>query len=327
MTRNSLASYVLRRIVQAIPTILGIITINFIVLHLAPGDAADVLAGEAGSADPEYMRQLRERFGLDAPLYLQYAKYIWNIAQLDLGYSFRHSMPVSTLIAERLPVTLVLMLSTFATAIVFGVLFGLVAARFVGTLIDWSISTLALVSYSMPVFWVGLMLIVLFSVHLGWLPSGGYETIGSNLTGLGRFFDIARHMVMPITALSLLYLAVYSRLMRASFLDVDRLDFVRTAHAKGLSPNRVAFKHVLRNALIPIVTMAGLHLSALLGGAVIIEQVFALPGLGRLAFDAVFQRDFNLLLSILVLSSILVIFINLVIDLVYVLIDPRIEVR
>ena len=319
--------YIVRRLLQAIPAIFGIIVINFFVLHLAPGDAADVLAGEAGAATEAYMEQLRATFGLDQPLYVQLYEYTANIVQFNLGYSFRHNMPVFDLIVDRLPATLWLMLSAIFLAIGLGILLGVTSARFVNTTIDRVISVLALLCYSTPVFWIGLMMIVLFSVQLGWLPSGGFETIGAEHTGIERLLDILKHTLMPALSLSLFYLAVYARLMRASMLEVYRLDFVTTAHAKGLSPTRVAFKHVLRNALLPVVTMAGLHLGALLGGAVVVEVVFSWPGIGRLAFDAILQRDFNLLLSILVLSSVLVILANLAVDLIYARLDPRIEIR
>ncbi len=317
--------YIVRRLLQSIPAIFGIIIINFFVLHLAPGDAADVLAGEAGAATEAYMEQLRETFGLDQPLYIQLYEYVANILQLNLGYSFRHNMPAFDLIVDRLPATLWLMLSAISLAIGLGILLGVTSARFVNTMIDRVNSILALLCYSTPVFWIGLMMIVLFSVNLRWLPSGGFETIGAGYTGIERLLDILAHTLMPALSLSLFYLAVYARLMRASMLEVYRLEFVTTAHAKGLSPTRVAFKHVLRNALLPVVTMAGLHLGALLGGAVVVEVVFSWPGIGRLAFDAILQRDFNLLLSVLVLSSILVILANLVVDLIYAWLDPRIE--
>ena len=319
--------YIIRRIAQGIPTVFGIITFNFILLHIAPGDAADVLAGEAGAATPEFMANLRKQFGLDQPLYLQYLQYIWNVINLDLGFSFRHNVPVGDLILQRLPATLLLMGISLILAVCFGVLMGIIAARFVDTVVDYVTTVLALFWYSVPVFWVGLMMIILFSVTLGWLPSGGIETIGASYTGVDRFVDIAKHVVMPAASLSLLFMAVYTRLMRASMLEVYGLDFVRTARAKGLPEWRVASKHVLRNALLPVVTMAGLHVGGMLGGAVVVEVVFSWPGLGRLAYDAVFTRDFNLLLSILVLSSILVVVINIVVDLIYCFLDPRIEVR
>lgn len=321
-------AYVIRKLVQIIPALFGIMTINFVILHLAPGDIAEVLAGEAGAATPEYMVQLREQFGLDRSLLVQYGKYVASISQLDLGYSHRFRLPVIDLITQRLPVTLTLMFFAMGFAVGVGMLLGIFAARYVDTPVDWSVTLLSLFAYSVPGFWLGLMMILLFSIRLDWLPSGGFVTIGAAYDGLvPRLLDVLRHMIMPSLALAAFYLAVYARLMRASMLEVFGQDYVRTAEAKGVSRLAVTFRHVLRNALLPVVTMAALHISSLLGGAVVIEQVFALPGIGSLAFDAIFQRDYNLLLGVLLFSSILVIGVNVVLDFVYMLLDPRIELK
>lgn len=318
--------YLAWRLLQAIPIVAGIAVFNFMLLQLAPGDAADVLAGEAGGATPEYIAELRARFGLDQPVPVQLGKYLWNVARLDLGFSFRHNMPVMDLILSRLPATLLLMGAAIVLAFSLGVLLGVTAARHVNRPLDTVISVGALLAYATPIFWIGLMMILLFSVQLGWLPSSGMRTIGADLTGLAYATDIARHLVLPATALSLFFMALYTRLMRASMLEVYSLDYVTTARAKGLSENRVAFKHVLRNALLPMVTMLGLQIGSMLGGSVLVETVFGWPGLGRLAFEAVFQRDNNLLLGILLLSSVLVVIVNVIIDLAYARLDPRIEV-
>ena len=317
--------YLLRRLAQAVPIVLGIAVFNFALLHLAPGDAADVLAGEAGGATPEYVQQLRARFGLDQPLPVQLGRYLVNVARLDLGFSFRHNMPVSELILARLPATLLLMVSAIALAFGLGVLLGVTAARHVNRLADNVISVAALLVYATPIFWLGLMMILLFSVQLGWLPSGGMFTVGADLSGPSRAADVARHLVLPAVALSLFYTALYTRLMRASMLEVFNLEFVTTARAKGLPERAVAWRHVLRNALLPMVTMLGLQTGSLLGGSVLVETVFGWPGLGRLAFEAVLQRDHNLLLGILLLSSVLVVLVNVVVDLLYAVLDPRIE--
>lgn len=317
--------WLLRRLAQAVPIVLGIAVFNFALLHLAPGDAADVLAGEAGGATPEYVQQLRSRFGLDQPLPVQLGRYLLNVARLDLGFSFRHNMPVSDLILSRLPATLLLMASAIALAFGLGVLLGVTAARRVNRLADNLISVGALLVYATPIFWLGLMMILLFSVHLGWLPSGGMFTVGADFAGLAHGADIARHLALPAVALSLFYTALYTRLMRASMLEVFNLEFVTTARAKGLSERAVAWRHVLRNALLPMVTMLGLQTGSMLGGSVLVETVFGWPGLGRLAFEAVLQRDHNLLLGILLLSSVLVVVVNMVVDMLYAVLDPRIE--
>ena len=319
--------YLARRLVLAIPTILTIVVLNFALLHLAPGDAADVLAGEAGSATPEYMAQLRQRFGLDQPLYVQLIVYLKQVATFDLGYSFRHGMPVLDLILTRLGPTLLLMLTVFVASVGVGTLLGAIAARNLNTWKDNLISLLAVLSYATPVFWVGLMLIVVFSIKLGWFPTSGIEQVAAFNEGWTRVLDIAHHLVLPAFTLTLFYLALYTRLMRASVLDQYAMDYVVTARAKGLTENQIARRHVLRNAALPVVTMAGVQIGGLLGGAVVVETVFAWPGLGLLAYEALFARDLNLLLGIFFISACLVVAVNLVVDLVYTLLDPRIELR
>lgn len=320
------ARYVLRRLVQALPIVLAIVVVNFFLLQMAEGDAATVLAGEAGSATPEYLASLRERFGLDQPLLVQLGLYLKNVAMLDLGYSFRHDQPVLDLVMDRLGPTLILMVTTILIAVGFGVLLGLVAAASLGTWKDNLVSVLALIAYATPLFWVGLMLIVVFSIRLGWFPSSGMENIAMFYEGWERALDIAHHLVLPAITLSLFYLALYTRLMRASVLEQAGMDYVTTARAKGLSERRILFVHVLRNALLPVVTMAGVQVGALIGGSVVVEAVFGWPGLGMLAFEALFARDLNLLLGIFLLSSLLVVAVNLVVDLIYAVLDPRIEV-
>jgi peptide/nickel transport system permease protein len=318
-------AYVLRRLLQAVPVVFAILVLNFLLLHLAPGDAAQVLAGEAGSATPEYMAQLRARFGLDRPLPLQLLLYLKQMLVLDLGFSFRHSMPVLDLIVARLGPTLLLMLTTFVVSVSGGIALGLLAAARPASWRDTLISLLALVSYATPLFWVGLMLIVVFSVKLGWLPTSGMETVGAFHEGWARVLDIARHLVLPALSLSLFYLALYVRLMRAAVLEQAGMDYVTTARAKGLNERRITLSHVLRNAVLPVVTVAGVQLGGLLGGSVVVESVFAWPGLGLLAFQSLFARDFNLLLGIFFLSACLVVALNLVVDVVHTLLDPRIH--
>jgi len=319
--------YVVRRLALAIPTILTIVVLNFGLVHLAPGDAADVLAGEAGSATPQYMAQLRQTFGLDQPLYVQLVVYLERVLTLDLGYSFRHGMSVSALIATRLGPTLLLMLTVLLLSVGLGVLLGAIAARNLNRWRDNLISVLAVLAYATPVFWAGLMLIVVFSVKLGWFPVSGMEEVAAFNEGWARVFDIARHLVLPAITLTLFYLALYTRLMRASVLDQYAMDYVVTARAKGLTERQIAWRHVLRNAMLPVLTMAGVQVGALLGGAVVVETVFAWPGLGFLAYESLFARDINLLLGIFFISGCLVVVVNLAVDLLYSLLDPRIELR
>ncbi|MDO9285664.1 MAG: ABC transporter permease [Aquabacterium sp.] len=314
-----------RRLLKALPLLLAVVVFNFILLKLAPGDAAEVLAGESAAATPEYLAELRARFGLDQPVHQQLLAYVWKLAQLDLGYSFRHNRSVLELILGRLPATLLLMVTGLVLAVSLGATLGVLASRKVNGVRDNLISVGAMLAFATPVFWIGLMMIVVFSVHLGWLPSGGMESIAAGHEGLARALDIARHMVMPVLTLALFYVALFTRMMRASMLEVFNQDFVTTARAKGLSEKRITLRHVLRNALLPMVTLVGVQIGTMLGGSVLVETVFSWPGLGRLAFEAVYQRDINLLLGILLLCSGMVIVANIVVDLAYSWLDPRIR--
>ena len=306
---------------------LGVVVLNFFLLQLVPGDAADVMAAEAGSATAETMALLRSQFGLDLSVLERLMAYLGHLAQFDLGMSPRHNQPVLDLIASRMGNTLLLMLSAMGLALLVGVLLGAVMATQVGRWPDRVLSILALVLYSTPAFWLGLMAIVLFAVKLGWLPPGGHESIGAGHTGWARVRDVASYLVLPAVALAGFYVALFSRLTRAAMLEVSHLDFVRTAVAKGLSPFAVAMRHILRNALSPVTTVAGLQLGALLGGSVVIESVFSWPGLGRLALASVQARGFNVLLGILLISSLLVIVANVLVDLLHARLDPRIQQR
>jgi peptide/nickel transport system permease protein len=323
----SRTGYAARRLVQGGLIILGIVVANFLLLHLAPGDAVDVLAGESGAATPEYLAQLRRTFGLDQPLYVQLLVYVRNMLSLDLGYSFRHNAPVLTLILGRLGPTLLLMGTTIVLSIALGMALGLVAAMRPNSWRDTLISVIALVSYATPLFWVGLMLILVFSLKLGWLPTSGMENVAAFYTGWAAVGDVARHLILPAITLSLFYLALYMRLMRSAVLEQTGKDYVTTARAKGLTERGIMFRHVLRNACLPIVTLAGVQVGNLIGGSVIVESVFAWPGFGQLAFEALFTRDLNLLMGIFFISACLVVAVNIVVDLLYTFLDPRIVVR
>lgn len=320
-----LARFLGYRLLLAIPVVLGIVVLNFFLIHLAPGDAASVLAGESGAASPEYMEQLRHKFGLDQPLATQFGVYLLNMLHLDLGYSFRNDSPVGSLIVDRLWPTGLLMLTAFAAALLIGTLLGLVAATGRNAWRDAVISLVSLVAYATPGFWLGLMMIVVFAIRLGWLPTSGYDTVGADNEGWDEVWDVGRHLVMPAVALALFYLAVYARVMRASVLEQVGMDYVTTARAKGQTEARVMTGHVLRNALLPVVTMAGVQAGNLIGGSIVVETVFGWPGVGTLAFNALQSRDLNLLLGIFFISACLVVVINLAVDLVYVCLDPRME--
>lgn len=316
-------AFVLLRLAQTVPVVIAIAALNFLLLRLAPGDAADIVAGSSGHATAEAVQELRRAFGLDLPLWQQFFIYIWRLLNLDLGVSFIQNRPVIDLIAERLGATLILMLTAIAIAFLVGLLLGILAAIRHRSWADTTLSVLALVVYATPQFWLGLMLIVFFSIVLGILPSGGMRTIGAELGLIGSLLDLARHLALPAATLGLFYVAVYTRLMRTSMLEVMTLDYITTARAKGLSDLRIAFTHAARNALLPVVTLLGVQIGHLLGGSILVETVFGWPGLGRLVLDALLQRDLNLLLGILFISSVVVVLTNLAVDLAYGLLDPR----
>ncbi len=321
------ARYLLRRLALLLPVVLCIAALNFALLQMAPGDAAEIIAGQSGHGSQEFVAELRKEFGLDQPIYQQFFIFVWKLFSFDLGYSFVQSTPVAELILDRLPATLLLMVSAISMAIAGGVILGISAARRRGKLIDMLISVGALIAYAVPTFWLGLMLIVLFSVHLNLLPSGGMFDVTGGKVGLAQAMDVAHHLVLPSVTLALFYLAVYTRVMRSSMLEVYGLEYIITARAKGLSERAIAWRHAARNAALPVLTLAGVQFGHLLGGSILIETVFGWPGLGRLVLDALAQRDLNTLLGVLFVSSVVVVVINMAVDLLYSLLDPRIQNR
>lgn len=319
--------YLFGRLLQVAPVALLIILANFFLLRLAPGDLADVMAGEAGAATPEFMAALREQFGSDQPVFTQLLNYYQKILSFDLGYSFRNGADVTSLIVARLPATALLVGASLVLAVTLGVALGWLAAVTPRRWVAGLVSMVTSIGFATPLFWIGLMMIVLFSIELRWLPTGGFYDRDAGHEGWDLVIDVARHMIMPVASLAIFYVTIYARLTTTAILDVQKMDYVRTAHAKGLGPRYVSIVHVLRNALLPVVTVSGMQIGALISGSVVIETVFSWPGMGRLAFDAVMQRDLNLLLGILFCTSLLVIAANLVTDLVYALLDPRIELQ
>ncbi|KIN63597.1 Binding-protein-dependent transport systems inner membrane component [Sulfitobacter noctilucicola] len=313
------------RLVKAVFILLAILVLNFVLIHAAPGDPAAVMAGEAGAADEKFLMDLQERFGLDQPFSVQLWTYVKGAIQLDLGYSYRQQMPVAELIWDRLPATLLLTSTAFLISIVVGVVAGVLAAQAQGTWWDTLISSVALLFYATPLFWVALMASLVFSVFLGWLPGFGYETIGANYTGFERVLDIGKHLILPAGTLGLFFTAIYMRMTRASMLEVSRLDFVKTARAKGLRNSLIQRRHILRNALLPVITLAGLQAGQIVGGAVLTETVFAWPGIGRLMFEAINQRDYNVILGVFFISAAMVLLFNLITDILYSIVDPRIR--
>lgn len=318
-------TYALRRLVQAIPVVILIMIGTFLLLKLAPGDTVDALVGDMGGADAAFIERLRIEYGLDQPVWVQLWRYMVKLASFDFGWSFVYEQPVSEVLMDRLGTTLLLMATSLSIAFTLGMFLGAFAARRAYSLTDNMISVLGLVFYATPSFFLSLMLMLVFSVKLGWLPVGGIKTIAGFYTGWDHVWDVARHLIMPTAALSLIYLAFYLRLMRASVIEVADLDYVRTARAKGAKETRLMMHHIMRNALLPVVTLLGLQFSTVLGGSIVVETIFTLPGLGQLAYQSVVQRDMNTLMGIIFLCSIIVVVVNFLTDLLYARLDSRIE--
>ena len=313
-----------RRAISSIPVLLIVVIFTFFLLETASGDAVDAYLGSIGGGDAALKQSLRESYDLDQSMLARLWLYLSSLARFDLGWSVAFNRPVGALIAERLPNTLLLMGSATALSFGLGSALGILAGARPGSLRDRLLSIGSLIVYAIPSFWLGLVLSIAFSVKLRWFPIAGVETIASGKTGFSRALDISDHLVLPVSALALIYLALFLRVMRSGMAEAWKLDFVLFARAKGLSRSRIVLRHVARNALLPLVTMLGLQSAAMLGGSVVIESVFAVPGFGRLAQEAVNGRDAPLLMGIVVTSAVLVISVNFLVDLVYAALDPRI---
>lgn len=313
-----------RRAISSVPVLILVIVGTFFLLENASGDAADAYLVAIGGGDARFVSELRQQYGLDRSVWVRLGFYVSNLAQLDLGQSVALNRPILDVILERLPVTLWLMGSAVTLSFLLGSLLGVVAGARPGSGTDRALSIGSLALYSVPSFWLGLVLSVIFAVQLRWFPVSGIETIASGKTGLDRAADIARHLVLPVASLAILYLALFLRLMRAGMAEVWRQDFVLAARSRGVPRRRIVLRHVARNALLPLITMLGLQAAGMLGGSVVIEGVFGIPGFGRLAAEAVSGRDAPLLMGIILTSAILVIVVNLLVDMAYATLDPRV---
>ncbi len=313
-----------RRLLSSIPVLLIVVIMTFLLLETAPGDAVDAYLLSIGGGDANIAESLRRAYGLDQSVLARLWLYLTALARFDLGWSVAFERPVLNLITERLPNTLALMGSATALSFVFGSVLGIIAGSKPESIKDRMLSTISLIFYAIPSFWLGLILSLIFAVQLRWVPTSGIETIASGKTGLERLADIVRHLILPVGALALIYTALFLRVMRASMAEAWKLDFVLFARAKGLSRNRILLRHVARNAALPLITMLGLQAATMLGGSVVIESIFAIPGFGRLAQEAVSGRDAPLLMGIILVSAVLVIIVNLLIDLLQTVLDPRV---
>ncbi|MFH1684647.1 MAG: ABC transporter permease [Candidatus Margulisiibacteriota bacterium] len=316
--------FIVRRLLQLIPLLIGVSLISFFVMHLAPGDPTALFTDP--NIDPADLARIRANWGLDKPIIAQYFYWLGNVLRGDFGTSYMTGQPVISEILGRLPNTLLLMITSYILTLLITIPLGVISAVRKGTWFDNMVTVLSFAGMATPSFWLGLMLMLLFAVKLGWLPAVGmYDPLLHNPSLITRVLDVAKHMILPLTTMTLLSLAGITRYQRAAMLEVLDQDFVRTARSKGLPEKVVIFKHALRNALIPIVTILGLSLPSLFGGAFIIETIFAWPGMGRLGVLAIFQRNYPLIMGIVIFSAVLIMFGNLLADIGYALVDPRIR--
>lgn len=332
-------SYILRRILILIPTLLGVSIIVFLMLQATPGDPAELLLGER--ATDEALFEIREHLGLNEPLYVQYGLFLKRLMKGDLGETIWTRQKVWVEVKQRFPATIELAVVALCIACFFGIIFGIVSATKQYSLFDYVSMLGALAGVSMPIFWLGLVFMLIFSVNLGWLPLSARLSIDVDLEIITNFYildsiltrnwtalkDVLWHIIMPAVTLSTIPMAIVARMTRSAMLDVLRQDYIKTAKAKGLSQFKVVFKHALRNALIPVVTTIGLQFGVTLGGAILTETIFAWPGVGKWMYDAVMQRDYMVIQGGTLLIATLFVVINLCVDVLYAIINPRISVQ
>jgi len=320
--------YLINRLLLLIPMLLGITLISFTVIHLAPGSPTDIQTMMNPKASLEAQKRLRELYGLDKPLHVQYIDWLSRLVRLDLGRSFSpDGRPVWDKIRERLPVTISINLLAMVLILIIAIPIGVIAATHPHSWFDRGTTLFVFLGFAMPGFWLALLLMMLFGVYLDWLPLSGLTSLFfDRLTIWGKIQDLARHLVLPISVSAFGGLAGMSRYMRGNMLEVIRQDYITTARAKGLAESTVIFKHAMRNALLPVVTILGLSVPGLIGGSVIFESIFAIPGMGQLFYSAVMSRDYPLVMGELVIGAVLTLCGNLLADISYALVDPRLRV-
>jgi peptide/nickel transport system permease protein len=321
----SIFRLLLTRTLQGVLLILAVVVFDFLLIHLAPGDPAQMLAGQLGGATAEILAQIRAEYGLDQSVSMQLWTYIRHVASGDLGTSYYYNLPVLSLILQRLPATLLLVFTAQLSAIVAGTFLGAVAAKRPNAWLSQIVDVTALIGYATPVFWLGIMLLILFAYLWPVFPVSGMETVGFSGGPLARTLNLLHHLVLPAFTLAFIYLAQYSRLASTNMQNVLRADYIRFARAKGLPERTVIYKHALRNAALPVVTIAGLQFGSILAGAVLVETVFDWPGMGQLTYDSILRRDYPLLIGILLMSAVVVVVVNILTDLSYRIIDPRLR--
>lgn len=322
----SMPQVIVKRSVLAIPTVLAVVTLIFLLIHMTPGDPVYFFSGEIGTT-PEYIAFLREKYGLDQPLHVQYFTYVGHLLRGDLGSSIYFKKPVSELIFETLPATLLLVGGATLFSIVAGILLGVLAARKPNSTTDRIVSAFSLIGYAMPIFWTGQLLLLLFASNLSWLPTGGMMTVKTELTGLAKMADIIWHLILPACTLGFIQSAIVAQMTRTGLLEALSKNFITAAKARGVSKKIILFRHALRPALTVVVTVVGLNIGRVIAGAILTETTFSWPGLGRLLWRAVSIRDYPLLLGIIIFVSCTVLILNLFVDVIYAFIDPRVRYK
>ena len=321
---HAFAKYVLHRAIIAVPLIFVVVTLNFVLVQAAPGDPVYYYVSSEGVSQ-DFLARMKEELGLNEPLHIQYLMYLSKLARLDLGKSFLYRRPVLSLIIERMPLTLLLMIIQLAMAVVGGIMLGTVSAQRVNSRVDFFIQFISLCLLSMPIFWLGMILMLVFSLRLRWLPVSGFTSTIPPTEPLAYVCDILKHLILPVFTLMSATIPIITRLTRFNVLEISERGFVTTARSKGLKERTVFFRHVLRNALLPVATVTGMQTGYLLAGATLTETIFAWPGLGRLTFDAILALDYPVLMGMFLIVSISVIVANLVTDVLYGILDPRIR--
>jgi peptide/nickel transport system permease protein len=320
-------AYLARRMITLVPLLLGITFVSFVVIQAAPGSPVELMTDMNPDASPELRQRLEQYWGLDQPIHVQYWRWLQRIAVGDFGVSFAADQrPVLDKIADALPITLLLNALSLAFILFMSIPIGVYSATHRYSALDRVTTVLVFLGFAMPTFWLALLCMMLFGVELGWLPISGLQSLQhEQLSTFERFLDRARHLVLPVVISSVTSLAGLSRYMRSSMLEVVRQDYITTARSKGLSERVVIYRHALRNALLPVVTILGLSVPGLIGGAVIFETMFAIPGMGRLFYDSVMQRDYMVVMGVLVMGAVLTLVGNLLADIMYAIVDPRLR--
>jgi peptide/nickel transport system permease protein len=318
-----IARSALRRLLTAAFLVFAVVASTFFLIHLAPGDPTDVMAGDA--ATPEFRAEVRHTYGLDQPINQQFATFVGRAVTGDFGTSIYYNRPVFAVIWDRVPATFLLTGSAIVVSTILGTLIGVAAARRAPGRLDTLITGGSLIGYSVPGFWIGQLLVLLFAVELGWLPTGGMVSARAHFTGLAYLADLGRHMALPVLTLSIFMAAMIARFTRTAMIEALDQDFIIVAEAKGVGPRRLVWHHAFRNAVVTVVTVVGLEFGAVLAGALVIEIIFGWPGLGRLFYDAIYRRDFPLLTGSFIFTSIAVVAVNALTDITCAILDPRVR--